>query len=221
MSSPLRSPLVLLAAAAAAVWWITCRLPEVPAWTVAVKALAVLPFAALALARRAEAGPLLGIGLFAHSSGDLLLEVAPFLAAVAAFGIGHLLYVATFARARRPWDEVAGGAKLALGALALGLGLLLPRILATAPEDLRAAIGVYALLLGGMAALAQLSDRGQPWVAVGALAFVVSDALLGLDRFGGGLPAVGALVWPLYWGGQTAIALGWLGGRRSSADASA
>lgn len=221
MGAPWKSRLFVLAALAAVGWWATLLVSPVSRWVVGVKALAVLPLAALALARRVDAGPLLGIALLAHSCGDLLLEVAPFLAAVAAFGIGHLLYAATFARSRRPWEAVAGGAKLALGALALALGLLLPRILAAAPAELRAPIGGYALLLGGMAALAQVAGRGQPWVAVGALAFVASDALLGLDRFGGGLPAVRAVVWPLYWGGQAAIALGWLAGGRRIVDGSA
>lgn len=214
MAPPWKSPLFVLAALAAAGWWATLLVAPVPRWVVGVKALAVLPLAALALARRAEAGPLLGVALIAHSCGDLLLEVAPFLAAVAAFGIGHLLYAAMLARARRPWDEVAGGAKLALGAVALALGLLLPKILAAAPAELRLPVGVYALVLGTMAAFAQVSGRGQPWVAAGALAYVASDALLGLHLFGGALPGGRALVWPLYWGGQAAIALGWLAGAR-------
>lgn len=214
MSSPARSPLFVLAAIAAGAWWATLLVSQVPAWAIAAKALAVLPLGALALSRRADAGPLLGVALLVHSCGDLLLEVAPFLAAVAAFGVGHLLYATMFARARRPWEEVTGGAKLALGALALALGLLLPIVLAAAPADLRPPVGVYALVLGAMAALAQVSDRGQPWVAAGALAYVASDALLGLHLFGGTLPGGRALVWPLYWGGQAAIALGWLASRR-------
>jgi uncharacterized membrane protein YhhN len=214
MAPPWKSPLFVLAALAAAGWWATLLVAPVPRWVVGVKALAVLPLAALALARRVAAGPLLGVALIAHSCGDLLLEVAPFLAAVAAFGVGHLLYAAMLARTRRPWDEVAGGAKLALGAVALVLGLLLPKILAAAPAELRLPVGVYALVLGTMAAFAQVSGRGQPWVAAGALAYVASDALLGLHLFGGALPGGRALVWPLYWGGQAAIALGWLAGAR-------
>jgi uncharacterized membrane protein YhhN len=208
-----REPLLWIAALAAISWWATLRLEAVPSWAIAAKALAVLPLGALALSRRAGAGGLLGVALLVHSCGDLLLEVAPFLVAVAAFGAGHLLYVAMFTRARRPWDEVAGGAKLALGALALALGLLLPRVLAAAPADLRLPVATYALVLGTMAALAQVAGRGQPWVAAGALAYVASDALLGLHLFGAPVPAGRALIWPLYWGGQAAIALGWLGSR--------
>lgn len=219
MGSPIRSPLFVLAAVAAAAWWATLLIADVPAWAIAAKALAVLPLGALALSRRADAGPLLGVALLVHSCGDLLLEVAPFLVAVAAFGVGHLLYAAMFARSRRPWEEVAGGAKLALGALALALGLLLPAILAAAPEELRLPVGIYALVLGTMAALAQVTGRGQPWVAAGALAYVASDALLGLHLFGSPVPGGRALVWPLYWGGQAAIALGWLASRGRSSGA--
>jgi uncharacterized membrane protein YhhN len=209
-----RSPLFALAALAAAGWWATLLFEAVPTWAVGLKALAVLPLAALAIACRPGAGPLLGLALLVHSCGDLLLEVAPFLVAVATFGVGHLIYAAMFARARRPWDEVAGGAKLALGGLALALGVLLPTILAAAPVELRLPVGIYALVLGTMAALAQVSGRGQPWIAAGALAYVASDALLGLHLFGGSVPAGRALIWPLYWCGQAAIALGWIGSRR-------
>lgn len=213
-----RSPRFVLAALAAAGWWATLLVEAAPGWVVGVKALAVLPLAGLAISRRSEAGPLLGFALLVHSCGDLLLEVAPFLVAVAAFGVGHLIYAVMFARSRRPWEEVAGGAKLALGALALALGMLLPTILAAAPPELRLPVGIYALVLGTMAALAQVAGRGQPWVAAGALAYVASDALLGFHLFGGTVPAGRALVWPLYWGGQAAIALGWLGSRRSPPD---
>jgi uncharacterized membrane protein YhhN len=213
-----REPLLWVATLSAIAWWATLRMDAVPIGLIALKALAVLPLGALALSRRADAGPLLGVALLVHSCGDLLLEVAPFLVAVAAFGAGHLLYAAMFARARRPWDEVTGGAKLALGALALALGLLLPKILAAAPVELRPPVGVYALVLGTMAALAQVTGRGRPWVALGALAYVASDALLALHLFGGSVPAGRALVWPLYWGGQAAIALGWLAPRERTPD---
>ena len=63
MAPAWKSPLFALAALAAAGWWATLLVSPVPRWAVGVKALAVLPLAALALARRAEAGPLLGVAL--------------------------------------------------------------------------------------------------------------------------------------------------------------
>jgi uncharacterized membrane protein YhhN len=66
-----------------------------------------------------------------------------------------------------------------------------------------------------MAALAQLTHRGLP-VALGALLFVVSDALLGASWFGGVQIAGGsALIWPSYVAAQLLIALGVLRARQS------
>ncbi len=205
--------LIALAALAALLWGVVPGADSSPAWLVAVKGLAVAPLALLALSRRREGGVAIGVALAAHAVGDVLIELAPFLCAVAAFGVGHLLYVRAFLGARRRWREVTGGPKLLLGALALAGGLLAPRVLAAAPGPLALPIGLYILLLLGMAGSAQLSRRGQPWVASGAVAFVASDALLGLERFAGDQGPAGALNWPLYWGGQAAIALGWLGDR--------
>jgi uncharacterized membrane protein YhhN len=204
--------LVALAALGAVAWWATLLLAAVPAWALAFKALAVLPLGALALARRSEAGALLGLGLLAHACGDLLLEVTTLVAAVASFGTGHLLYAVLFGRRMRSWEEVGGGAKVGLGLLALLAGLLLPPVLDAAPAGLRLPVGGYVALLVAMAALALVSGRGQPWVALGALAFVLSDALLGMQMFGLAAGLGRGLTWPLYWGGQLAIALGWLAG---------
>lgn len=209
--------LIALSALGALAWWATLLLAAAPAWALAFKALAVLPLGALALARRREAGALLGLGLLAHACGDLLLEVTTLVVAVAAFGTGHLLYAVLFGRRMRSWDEVGGGAKVGLGLLALVAGLLLPPLLAAAPAGLRLPVGGYVALLVGMAAFALVTGRGQPWVALGALAYVLSDALLGAQMFGltGGLGR--GLTWPLYWGGQLAMAIGWLAGREPEA----
>jgi uncharacterized membrane protein YhhN len=203
---------IALAAGAAGLYALLPALdPELHAApaAVALKAAAILALAALAVAARPRA-PLLAAALVAHTAGDVLIETAPFVLAMAAFGAGHLLYVRLFWPARRPWEDVRGGAKLTIGALALAGALLLHRLVPGLQPVLAAAVPLYAVALLAMAAVAQLTARGRPWVPLGALLFVASDSVLALDRFVGPLEAARWIVWPAYWLGQAAIVLGWL-----------
>jgi uncharacterized membrane protein YhhN len=179
-----------------------------------LKALSVPPLVLLAWRRRERVpgASLLAAALAAHAAGDVLLVLAPLLAGVAAFAVGHLLFVALFWRYRVGWDEVRGGAKLRLGLLALAGALMLSLLRGGLRGSLALAVPGYAMTLLAMAAMAQVARRGQPFVAAGAFAFVLSDALLGLvlfRHFDGGAP----LAWPLYVLAQGSIALGWLFGR--------
>jgi len=182
---------------------------------IVLKALAVLALAGVAALRRdAPGSPLLAATLVAHSIGDVLLEIGPFLAGMAAFGAGHLGYAGLFAGARRPWEQVDAGAKARLGLLALAGALLLARLAPRLEGALEIAVPLYALLLLAMAAFAQVARRGAPWLALGALLFVLSDALLALDLFAGPLPGARWAVWPAYWSAQATITLAWLGRAR-------
>ena len=203
--------LLAVALAAAAAYGIFAAGTQVSTLWAVIKGVPVAALAALALRRRGEEGAgLLAAALAAHAAGDLLLELAPLLAGVAAFFVGHLLYAALFLRLREGWDRVRGGAKLRVGLLLLAVGAVAPTLLAGVPTSLRWAIAAYVAALTAMAALAQLTRRGLT-VGLGALLFVVSDALLGAGWFGGGaIPGARLLVWPLYFGGQLLIALGCL-----------
>jgi uncharacterized membrane protein YhhN len=205
--------LVAVAIAAAVVRGLGPRWGLPPALVLAAKGLTVSPLALLAFARRRTlpGGALLALALAAHVAGDLLLE-GVFVAGVAAFFLGHLLYVGLFWRARRALDDVGGGGKLALGLLALAtaglLALLAPRLAGA----LRAAIPLYAAALAAMAGSALLVRRGRPWVPAGGLLFVASDALLALELFARGGRTSSAWIWPLYVAAQLALTLGWIYG---------
>jgi len=205
--------LVLLAVAVAGLW--AYRLatgPPTGIWLAAKAAFAPL-LAIAAFARRdAVDRALLGTALVAHGAGDLLLEVR-FVAGVVAFLLGQLLYVAIFWRRRRPVEEIGGGARIGAGVVALVgalfLGMLAPRLAGA----LAIVVPVYAVSLLAMATTALWSGRGQPWVGLGGLLFVASDALLAMELFLGGMTPGRLLVWPLYATAQLLIVLGWLGGR--------
>lgn len=201
---------ILLGAAASTAYFVLGRLGG-GGW-VALKVASIVALAAAAGSFRTPGALALGLAILVHSGGDLLIEVGPLPIAMAAFGVGHVLYARLFLRERRPWEEVGAGIKVRLGLLALvGAGLLAwlgPHL--EPPFDV--AVPIYAALLLAMAASAQLSGRGMPWVAIGAGLFVLSDSLLALDLFAGPLAWTRGWVWPSYWLAQAAIAVGWLWG---------
>lgn len=138
--------------------------------------------------------------------GDVLLEVN-FIAGASAFLLGHVtaleLYL-RFARITSP-SQKALGAALLIGTPAIAW--LLP-----ADRAMAASIGVYALVLGGMAGAAWTSSFSRYRVGMGAVLFVASDLLI-FARMGPMAESVlpDLLVWPLYYVGQLLICLGVVG----------
>lgn len=169
-----------------------------------VKALPLPLLAVLAARRNAW---LLAGALLLHGVGDLVIEFS-FLGGMVAFLVGHLLYLALFLRHRRSPASPSTWIRVALLA-ALGVGVL--AMLARGLQGVMAvAVPLYALALLAMAASAQLSRRGQPWLSVGAWFFVASDLLLAFETFGGGTPLGNLPIWPTYWIAQALLTLAWL-----------
>jgi uncharacterized membrane protein YhhN len=162
--------------------------------------------AAAALRARDTDGWLLAGMLAAGTLGDVLLAVPGLFAAGAgAFAIGHGLAIILYRR-NRATGAVASRKLTALALLAVGLltpWLMLP------PGPARIGVAIYAALLGAMAATATLS-RFAAIVPLGAVMFLVSDALIGA-RLGHVIAdgtASGLAVWWLYYFGQLLIFTG-------------
>lgn len=146
-----------------------------------------------------------GLALVFSWLGDVLLQNPGdigFLIGMGAFGLAHLAYIALYLgplRTRRvPWWGILLAAiwwvaLVALLAPTLG-GLLIP-------------VAIYGLVLGAAAATALGTTR---LVAVGAGVFLVSDTLLGLDRFlpGFSFDGVDLLIMLTYCLGQGLIIAG-------------
>lgn len=145
-------------------------------------------------------------GLLFSLAGDvfLMLPSDRFVAGLASFLVGHLLYVAAFAE----------GAVLSLPALlpfalgALGVyALLHPRLGA-----LRPAVLLYVTAIVAMAWLATgrwlgVGQLGALLACLGAILFVISDAALAIDRFRRPFPRARAVVLGTYFPAQLLIAL--------------
>ena len=149
----------------------------------------------------------ISIGLGFSLLGDILLAWPQdlFVWGLGAFLFAHLAYLKAYlVDCRRP-------ALLAL-ALALLAGVSLFSVMAAKGlGDLLIPVAVYALAISAMLwrALARLGTRiskGSAWLAAaGALAFVVSDSLIGIDRFVLPFGAAPYLIILSYWLGQWGI----------------
>ena len=172
------------------------------------------PVPVLALLGWLHSGPVspyrhwISIGLGFSLLGDILLAWPQdlFVFGLGAFLFAHLAYLKAYlVDCRRP----------AVPALILALlagGSLLSVMASQGLGDLLVPVGVYALAISVMLwrALARLGSgvpKHSAWLAAaGALAFVVSDSLIGIDRFVQPFSAAPYLIILSYWLGQWGIA---------------
>lgn len=129
---------------------------------------------------------------------------AAFLGGMACFALGHAAYAIAFWQ--RGIDHTAALiAVLVMAGVAVAtLRWLGPRL----PADMRVPIRVYIAIISAMVALAVGASvaTGTPWMAVGAIAFAVSDLSVARERFV--QPAFVNLFWglPLYYAAQLLLA---------------
>jgi len=162
--------------------------------------------AALALLGATVRAPLpVTAALVCGAVGDGCLsrpDTAAFLAGMAAFGLGHLLYALWAFDPAGVIPCLWPGVAVAILAASTELWLT-PRTGA-----LRWPVRAYVALIALMA-LAALT-RGTPFVVAGAALFLLSDLLLALDIFilKPAPPTVQRLIWTAYWLGQAMIIKG-------------
>jgi sterol desaturase/sphingolipid hydroxylase (fatty acid hydroxylase superfamily)/uncharacterized membrane protein YhhN len=231
---PLAQSVAWLAALAAGLWAVGALLQgrigrlevvlvEAAALAMATAATGLLPlhqlFKPLAMVlaiafvlRRSDAGDrefqaLLVAGLAFSLAGDVLLMLQGlFIPGLVSFLVAHLCYLALFRRGV-PW--FASGRALAG---TLGAGLVMYAILFPFLGPLlKVAVAAYALVIALMAAQAigravVLRDAGASAVAAGAVLFMLSDALLAINRFATPLPLAPLWVLGTYYAAQVLIA---------------
>lgn len=211
---PAVQPFLILAAVIAAVLATRAHyLDESRRWQIYLfKPLATLLILALALSlapARDEYRWLIAAGLLLSTAGDvfLMLPRDRFVAGLASFLVAHLCYIGafsigvSFAAAPPLWLPyfVAGGVVVAL----VWPGL---------KPALRAPVIVYVMVIAAMAGQATgrwyLSGSAVALAAaIGAGLFVVSDAVLAIDRFRWKFRAARAVTLATYWGAQLLIAI--------------
>ena len=198
--------LLTVALAVAAVdWWSVARhRPSVERWA---KPAVMVVLIGLALAVEADPGgarPWFVAALVAGLAGDVLLlpAVDRFLGGLGAFALGHVLYVVGLVL-------IGGSAGLLVVGAVVGLVLLgvlgRPIVAAVRGSRLAGPVVVYIGLTAALVAVAIAT--GRPAAIGGALAFALSDALLGFDRFVTPRPDRRVWVHILYHTGQATLVL--------------
>ena len=194
-----------IGAAAALAYLALCRAGPSPGRSL-VKTTAV---GALALAAWLWSAPgLLVLALALGALGDLALSrpgERAFLAGLGAFLLAHVLYALLMLEGPR---ASPGPARLAAMALLAGLALGLGWRLFRAAGALRWPVAAYVAVIAAMGLVALGSAL--PLAVAGALLFVASDAVLGVETFllPPEAPArrwTGPLLWALYWSAQACL----------------
>lgn len=138
------------------------------------------------------------VGLAFSLLGDILLAVPGdlFVFGLAAFLFAHLAYLRAYLNETRQMATWALAISLIVGVALLTL------LINHGLGDLLVPVTVYALAISAMLWRA-LASGGI--AALGAIAFVFSDSLIGIDRFVGHFGAAPYLIILAYWLGQWAI----------------
>jgi uncharacterized membrane protein YhhN len=194
--------------------------------SVVLKALGMAPLAVLAFRvlgkterKRRDGGGarvgdhwILAAALGLSCLGDVFLHVGArryFMHALAAFLLAHLAYVLLFIRQwPRPFRLTP--VRLTLTALVLIYSVILSSWLWTGLGAQVVPVMAYAVAITAMTVSAILAGFARPYVWVGAMLFVLSDSLIAAGRFKMPLPLAAYLIWPAYYLGQYAIAIGFL-----------
>ncbi len=201
-----------VSAAASAAYLLTMKWH--PFWgSPLVKGCAVGALAALALESRGarrDAG-VLALGLALSTAGDILLDLDPRLFAygLGAFLLAHLTYICLFTRNRTAQIRL-DPPRLAACVVILAYSAILAAWIVPSAGALAVPVVLYVCAITAMVLTAILARFRNPWVAVGAILFLVSDSLLAVHKFKTPVPLHDYFVWSTYYLGQCGIGLGYL-----------
>jgi uncharacterized membrane protein YhhN len=169
-------------------------------WGLAWKASGIVLLGLYALSQRAW---LAGVALLLCATGDVLLEIV-FEAGMAAFALGHIVYIFCFLE----WGRVLGPNKrdYPVAGIVLVASLILLVWFFPGLGGLMIPALIYQAVITVMVATAMVVKA--PMIArLGAVMFMVSDTLIAIGKFTDIDPPAGS-VWITYAGAQIMIAWG-------------
>jgi uncharacterized membrane protein YhhN len=150
-------------------------------------------------------------GLIACAIGDVFLlsrkSKRLFIAGMAAFALGHIIYAFGFMGYGLWHDEVFEQKNiLAIAAITVMICLSgVAYIVSKTEHDMRRPVIIYSIIITTMCVLAALTNNMA--IIIAALAFAVSDYFVGMDRFIDPKKHWSLLITPLYFGAQALFAL--------------
>ncbi|WP_237057468.1 lysoplasmalogenase [Microbulbifer sediminum] len=139
--------------------------------------------------------------------GDILLALdfpQQFVLGLGAFLVAQLTYAILFLR----HADFRSGRFILRGLPVLGAALLLAQLLLPAAGTLAGPVTAYLLAILAMALGAAAHRDKAALVYCGALVFMASDALIGINRFVAPVPMAGILIMVTYYAAQLALLLG-------------
>lgn len=181
--------------------------------SVVLKAMGVTPLALFALRTLTDRdGLVLGTSLIFSVGGDVFLGLNRqdfFVFGLASFLIAHLFYVFLFVRSMPIRLNASPLQKMGAGALVL-YGVVMVIWLIPSLGDLVIPVIVYIAVITAMGVTAMLADFRAPWVAVGAVLFILSDSVIAVNKFKIEFEAASYLIWGMYYSGQYLIVMGFV-----------
>ncbi len=190
---------------------LTCIVVAAMPGSVPYRITKVLPLLMLSVLRFREKGDHLskyvGFGLWASFLGDVVID-SSFIAGLGAFLVGHVCYVVAMGRPFRHF-----GAWLAMSPAVMFGGGMYSLLVASgrAPEPLQIPVTVYMLVISTMfgrammRAFVEKKDRAAIVFLVGAVLFVISDSLIGINRWVTPVPLARVWIMATYYAGQWGI----------------
>jgi len=202
--------LLLLSVVCSAVYFVTKTWQPFPG-SVVLKGMCIAPLAVIAFRTlKAPDNWLLGGALAFSTLGDVFLDLhGMFVPGLAAFLIAHLIYVLLFVRNWRRPVRLTSNHLTTLAALLL-FSLMLTLWLWPGLGKLEIPVLCYIGAITLMVASAVIARFRQSWIVWGAVLFLISDSMIGINRFKTPVPLRDYLVWATYYFGQCGIALGFL-----------
>lgn len=207
--------LLLLSLACSTLYFVTKSWQPFPG-SVVLKGLCIAPLAVIAFRLLPSPNHLLLGGALAFSTlGDILLDWpgldlrGMFVQGLGAFLIAHLIYAVLFVRNWQRPVRLSTNQQISLTAL-LFFSLAQMMWLWPGLGQLAVPVACYSGALTLMVASAIIGRFRQSWIVWGALLFLISDSLIGINKFKTPVPLHDYLVWATYYLGQCGIALGFL-----------
>lgn len=153
-------------------------------------------------------GKLLFVGMLLSGTGDVILDidrVGLFIPGLVAFLLAHICYIAAFA------TELKFSPKRAIPlSLLLVYALVIGWYLKDIPGDKLVPVMAYLFIITLMAMGAFLLRRPFPLIAIGAVAFMISDTVIAVDKFLVEIPQSRLINIGIYYAAQLMIVTGFL-----------
>ena len=180
-------------------------------WPVIVKGSAVGLLAVFVLMNLQSINHLLlFLALAASVGGDVLLEVpheSSFTRGLTSFLVAHIMFILLYAKNRMLAEDITA-LRVRIAALMWALAAVSAYFLYPYLGEMAMPVITYSVVLAAMATTALFSKFPVKLVGVGALLFVLSDAVLGARQFGTVPEYTSYIVWAAYYLAQLLMTLG-------------